>query len=313
MAFVKLKQIKLNKKELPLILASFFATYIIWGSTYMANKVVVMEMPPFLLASIRFLSAAVIVFAIAALLRKPLLPTRSQLKNAFIAGFLFLTFGNGLAVWALQYVESAFSAIIISAQPLVLLVLMRVMDKKRIKARSIIGVSLGMLGIYLLVSQQDINTQPDMWKGLVALLFCLVAWGYGSIFVAKADLPPNVFVNGAWQMLCGGVMKYVVSLLLGESTENLAQISSKAMYAMGFLIVFGSIIAFTAFNYLLTKISPEKVATNTYINPIVAMLVGWYFLDEKITQTGVLATVVLLIGVYFINSVRFSQRKKALA
>jgi len=112
-------------------------------------------------------------------------------------------------------------------------------------------------------------------------------------------------------MIIGGGLMLLISFFLGESMSNLTHLSKQAIYAMLYLIVFGSIVAFTSFNYLLKRISPEKVATSTYINPVVALICGWYFLDEIITKQSIIATAILLTGVYFINSVRFKKRKRS--
>ena len=136
-----------------LIVLAFFAIYVIWGSTYLLNKIAVSELPPFKLASIRFIVAGLLIFGIAKTLRISIAITRAQLKNTIIAGFLFLAFGNGVVVWALKYVDSGFAALEISAQPLVVLLLMRVLQGKKISAMSLIGVFLGFIGIFLLVSQ----------------------------------------------------------------------------------------------------------------------------------------------------------------
>ena len=124
----------------------------------------------------------------------------------------------------------------------------------------------------------------------------------GSLFVGKADLPSNYFINTGYQMFTGGIMLFMVSLLFGESWSFPTQWSSEVQISMLLLILFGSIVAFTSFNYLLKIVSPEKVATSTYVNPIVALFLGWYFLGEQITMQSIMAAVVLLTGVYFINT-----------
>ena len=225
-----------------------------------------------------------------------------QLKNTMIAGFLFLTFGNGVVVWALKYVDSGFAALEISAQPLIILLLMRVLQGKRIQMMSVIGVILGFIGIYLLVSQKQIISQENSILGMLMIFACMFSWGYGSLFVGKADLPRNYFVNTGYQMLTGGIMMVITSLLLGEKWSYPIDWSTSVQYYMLLLIVFGSIVAFTSFNYLLKVVSPEKVATSTYVNPIIALGLGWYFLNEQITSQSIIAAIVLLTGVYFINT-----------
>jgi len=264
----------------------------------------VQELPPFLLAGIRFVSAALIIFAISAVKGGITRPTNKQLKNSAMAGFLFLTVGNGCAVWALQFIDSSLEALLISAQPLVLIIMLYFIDQKPILLKSLLGVLLGMIGIYLLVSQGEVNAGPDKWWGIGAVFVALLCWGYGSIFVTKADFPKNSFMKSAYQMLFGGGMMLIISLVLREDMSGLMTMSSKAIYSMVYLIFFGSIVAFTSFNYLLLTVSPEKVATSTYINPIVAMFLGWWVLGEVITSQALVAAGVLLIGVYFINSTK---------
>lgn len=286
------------------IIIAFFSIYVIWGSTYLLNKIAVTELPPFMLASIRFISAGILIFIIAKLMKINIRITKKQLLNTTIAGFLFLTFGNGVVVWALKYVDSGFAALEISAQPLVILVLMRLFDGKRIKLMSVIGVVLGVIGIYLLVSQKELVSEEGTKLGIAMIFACMLSWGYGSIFVSKADLPSNYFINTGYQMITGGIMLLISSLLFGEEWILPTEWSEPVQFSMVMLIIFGSIVAFTSFNYLLKAVSPEKVATSTYVNPIIALILGWYFLNEQITTQSVIAAVVLLTGVYFINTKR---------
>lgn len=291
-------------KSIFLIVIAFFAIYVIWGSTYMLNKVAVLELPPFMIASVRFTTAGLLIFIIAKLLRINIKITKKQLLNTSIAGFLFLTFGNGVVVWALKYVDSGFAALEISAQPLVVLILMRIFEGKKIQPMSYIGVVLGMIGIYLLVGQKELISNENTVIGMLMIFSCMISWGYGSLFVAKADLPKNFFINTGYQMLTGGVMLFIVSLLFGEEWISPTDWSTNVQLSISALVIFGSIAAFTSFNYLLRVVSPEKVATSTYVNPIIALALGWYFLNEQITTQSIIAACVLLTGVYFINTKR---------
>jgi drug/metabolite transporter (DMT)-like permease len=289
-------------KKPALIILAFFSIYVIWGSTYLLNKIAVTELPPLMLASVRFITAGFLIFIISLILKIKIKITNKQLINSAVAGFLFLTFGNGVVVWALKYVDSGFAALEISAQPLVVLLLMRFFEGKKIKPMSLIGVVLGCIGIYFLVSQKEMISQEGTIIGMLMIFGCMLSWGYGSIFVAKADLPPNFFVNTGYQMLTGGIMLLVASYLFDEVWSFPSQWSQPVQISMIILIIFGSIVAFTAFNYLLRTISPEKVATSTYVNPIIALLLGWYYLNEQITLQSIFAAVILLTGVYFINT-----------
>lgn len=290
-----------TSKTLFIVLA-FFSIYVIWGSTYLLNKIAVSELPPFMLASIRFITAGLLIFLLCKFLGISLGITKKQLKNTIIAGFLFLTFGNGLVVWALRFVDSGFAALEISAQPLIVLFLLRILQGKKIKTMSLIGVGLGILGMFLLVSQKQIISDENSLIGMAMIFLCLLSWAYGSIFVGKADLPQNYFVNTGYQMLFGGIILMFMSFMFRETWSLPTTWSGEVQISMLLLILFGSIVAFTAFNYLLKVVSPEKVATSTYVNPIIAMSLGWYFLNEQITIQSAIAAVVLLTGVYFINT-----------
>jgi drug/metabolite transporter (DMT)-like permease len=291
-----------TKKKVPLIIAAFFAIYVIWGSTYLLNKIAVAELPPFLLAGIRFVTAGLIIFLIAFFMGQSLRITKKQLGNSFLAGFLFLSFGNGVVVWALKYVDSNFAALEISAQPLIVLLMMWILQGRKIQPMSFVGVLLGIIGIYLLINQDAVIQQENSFWGIILIFLAMLAWGYGSLFVQGADFPRNYFVSTGYQMLTGGIMLGVMSLAFGEPWSNPVEWQAKTHWAMVLLVIFGSIVAFTSFNFLLKNVSPEKVSTNTYVNPIVAMVLGSYFLQEPITLQSIIAACILLTGVYFINT-----------
>ena len=292
---------KLTKSKL-LILLSFFAIYIVWGSTYVFNKIAVSELPPFFLASLRFITAGLLIMVISKILNFKLAITKKQFLNSLIAGFLFLVYGNGVFVWALKYVDSGFAALLAATQPLFVLLLMRLIDRKPMQKKSIIGVLLGLIGMYLLVSQQEITSSEGSILGIFMIFTCVFSWSYGSVFVSKADLPKNFFVSTGYQMLIAGFMLLIGSLIFKETWVSPLNWNTEVQLSMMFLITFGGIAVFTAFNYLLKNVSTEKVATSAYVNPIIAMLLGWYVLDERLSLQSIIASVVLLTGVYFINS-----------
>ena len=291
---------KLSSKAL--IIIAFIGIYVIWGSTYLLNKISVTELPPFFLAAIRFFSASILIFSIAKALKFNLKISKKQLLNSTLIGFLFLVYGNGVFVWALKYVDSGFGALLASTQPLFVLLLMRFIDNKKMKPKSLIGVGLGVIGMYLLVGQQELVTDKDTLLGIFMIFTCVFAWSYGSVFVGKADLPKNYFVSTGYQMLIASIMLTILSLIFGEAWVSPLHWSINVQLSMLGLVTFGSIAAFTAFNYLLKQVSAEKVATSAYVNPIVAMVLGWYVLDETLSTQSIIAAVVLLTGVYFITS-----------
>ena len=297
----------LNKKDIKnkiLIVLAFLSIYIIWGSTYLFNKIALNEIAPLLLASIRFTISAALIFILSKLLGLSIKINLKQAFNCCLAGFLFLGFGNGALVWSLQYIDSSLAALETSLQPLVVLILMRIFEGKKISFLSFIGVLLGSFGMFLLVNQNEIIGNENSYIAIFMIFLCMISWAFASLFVAKAELPKNFFVNTAYQMLFASIFLFAGSIFFNETWSNPSEWSSSVQGALFFLIVFGSIIAFTSFNFLLKKVSPEKVSTSNYINPIVAVILGWYFLDEKITNQTILASCILLLGVFFINSKR---------
>ncbi|MAJ31067.1 MAG: EamA family transporter [Flavobacteriaceae bacterium] len=297
----------MNKRKQYLIIACFFAIYVIWGSTYLLNKVAVAQLPPFMLASFRFVIAGGLIFLFCLFRDMNVKISKKQLINTAIAGFLFLSVGNGIVVWALQIVDSGFASLLISSQPLVILLLMFILYRKPIQKSSIIGVIMGVLGIYLLVNQQQMIQSSDTITGATLIIFCVFTWGYASIFVGKADLPQNYFVNTAYQMVIGGFVLLLMSLATKEEWVLPNSWNQQTWLSMTGLILLGSIVAFTSFNYLLKTVSPEMVATSTYVNPVVAMFLGWLVLKESVTTQSIIAGVILLTGVYFINMKRNIQ------
>lgn len=291
------------RKTIVIILA-FIAIYFIWGSTYLLNKIVVTEVAPMYLASIRFTTASGLIFIIAKALKLDLNISKRQFFNNVFAGFLFLVYGNGVFVWALKYVDSGFAALQSSIQPLVVLIMMRLIDGKTIKLSSIIGISLGFIGMYLLISQQQLTYDNHSIIGVIMIFTCVLSWSGGSLFVARANLGSHYFVNTGYQMLSSGILLILLSLILGETWLSPIEWSAPAQLSMGLLITFGSIIAFTSFNYLLKEVSTEKVSTSAYVNPVIALVLGWYVLDEHVTAQSIVAAIIILTGVYFINSKR---------
>jgi len=250
------------KKNIYLIVLSFFAIYFIWGSTYLLNKIAVGDIPPLFLGAIRFTIAGLLIFIIAKVLKQKISISKRELRNSIIASFFFLSFGNGVFVWALKYIDSGFASLLTATQPLIVLLMMWILHGKKIQLKSIIGIVFGL------------------------------------------ELPKNFFISAGYQMLFGGLILLIASLAVGEDWVHPADWKDLTLISIVLLIVFGSIVAFTAFNYLLKHISTEKVATSTYVNPVVALFLGSYFLDEKVTSQSIIATAILFLGVYFINSSR---------
>jgi drug/metabolite transporter (DMT)-like permease len=273
-----------------LIILAFISIYVIWGSTYLFNKIAVTELSPFFLASIRFFVAGILMISLAKIFKQDLRISKKQLTNSMIASFFFLIYGNG--------------ALIASSQPLFVLLLLRLIDRRPMKKKSIIGITFGMFGMYLLVSQQELTTSENSLLGVFMILTCVLSWSYGSVFVSKAQLPKSFMVSTGYQMLFAGGILCIASLSFQEPWISPFEWSSKVLVSLLMLIIFGGIIAFTSFNYLLKVVSTEKVSTSAYVNPVIALFMGWFFLDEKLSMQSIIASIILLTGVYFITTVK---------
>lgn len=294
-----------------LIIASFFAIYFFWGATYLFNKVgVIQEIPPFLWVGIRFIIAGILLFIIAHF-SKNTLPSQSEIKNAIIAGFLLITLGNGLLVWVLQYIDSGFVAMAFASQPLIVLLLMRILYGKRIQTKSWVGIFLGALGMYLLFNQKSDSILHHHKFVLVILLCSITAWSLGLIFVSRTKSKNShrtfYWVSGT-QMFSAGIILLLISLLIEKPKFSELNINSEVVVSILYLIFFGSLVAYLAFNYLLKYVAPHKVSTNALVNPIVAVILGAIFLNEEFTMQSVIASAILLTGSYFINSTKSEQQ-----
>ena len=292
----------LHKTSKVLIVVAFVAIYIIWGSTYLFNKIAVSELPPFFLASIRFFIAGVLMIGLAIFYKQKLCISKKELLNSVAASFFFMVYGNGVFVWALKYVDSGFGALLASTQPLFVLFLLKLIDRKPFQKKSLIGVALGMFGMFLLVNQRELTTPEGSLLGIFMILTCVLSWSYGSVYVSKAELPKSFLVSTGYQMLAASFILLTGSFSINEHWSSPLTWSSNVQIAMLMLIIFVGVVAFTAFNYLLKVVSPEKVATSAYVNPVIALFMGWYFLDEKLTTQSLIASLILLTGVYFITS-----------
>jgi drug/metabolite transporter (DMT)-like permease len=296
-------------RERYLIIAAFATVYLVWGSTYLVNYLAIREIPPFLMSGTRFLTAGLLLFGVAALRKIPW-PSLVHWKNSAWAGFMFMALGTGLVVWAEQWVDSGMAALLVSFEPLVVVVLLWVMRGQNPQLHSLLGVALGVLGMFLLVGQPQISADRNTLFGVAGIAFSLLAWGYASIYIGQANLPTSKMQSAGMQMMSGGVSLLLMSLIFGDykqfAWENL---TGKGIFSFFYLVVLGSLLAFSAFNYLLSKVSPEKVATTNYVNPVVAMFLGWSINNEQITTRSLLAAAVMLTGVFFING-RFIKKMK---
>ncbi len=301
------------KNQKWLIIIAFSITYFVWGSTYLANKWAIDTLPPFGMSGVRFLIAGGLLYGLSFLQGDKTPPTRKQWVNAGYMGFMFLTVGVGVVVWAQQWMDTSMAALLVSFQPLIVMFIMWGVFKNRPPGKAFLGAGISIVGMVLLIGQPQLVSGPNEIKALCAVLFAVCVWGLGMTLNPRLDMGQNNFRSTAMQMLVGGALAMAFSLLSGEwvgwTAENL---SWKSILSVSYLIIFGAIIAFSAFNFLMKTVAPEKAATSTYVNPVVAMLLGALLNNEGVTLQSIIAGGILITGVYFINSSRSKAVKQKL-
>jgi drug/metabolite transporter (DMT)-like permease len=286
------------------LLAAFAAVYLIWGSTYLFIRFAVETLPPFAMAGARFAVAGAILYLWARLRGAPT-PSRAELRGAAVAGFFLLLGGNGAVVWAEQRVPSGITALLVATVPvwMVLLDWLRP-GGTRPRAGVFVGLALGLVGLVLLVGRGGLGagSQGADIMGAAVLVVGSILWAIGSLYVRHHARPTSPIVTNAVQMLAGGMALFVAGALVGELGRlDLAAASTRSLLSLLYLVVFGSLIGFTAYTYLLTVSTPAKVGTYAYVNPVVAVFLGWAFAAEEITPLTLIAAAVILAGVAIIT------------
>lgn len=287
------------------LLLAFAAIYILWGSTYLAIRIAIETIPPFLMAGFRFLVAGSVLYAWGSRRGTPR-PTRAHWRNAAIASVPMFVFGNGGVTWAEQTVPTGAASLIIATLPAWLLLLdWSYGGRKGPRAVELLGIGLGLAGVAALSSPGGINP-----VGAVVLLGSAVAWAVGSLINRYADLPASPVRTSAMQMLAGGVIMVAVGGMLGEIGRfDPGEVSWRSVGALVYLIAV-AFVALPAYNWLLTATSPALVGTYAFVNPVVAVLLGWALADEIIgARTGVAAALVVL-GVMLLVWPRRANGKK---
>lgn len=290
-----------TKPALWLVVAAFAAIYVIWGSTYLGIRYAVESIPPFLLAGTRNLTAGLILFGFARV-RGAATPTRGHWRDAAIAGGLMLMIGNGCVTWAEQLIPSGATALLVALTP----VWMVLFDWLRPKGTRpgplvVLGLVIGFAGVALLARGQRDSAGPAYGWGVAALLASSIGWSLGSIFNRSANKPTSPFLSVSLQMISGGVMLLIVALAAGEFRSfSLAQVTWLSFGAWVYLMVAGSIIAFTAYVWLLHVSTPARVSTSAYVNPLIAVVLGCTVGHEAFSQLLLLAGGMILVAVVLV-------------
>jgi drug/metabolite transporter (DMT)-like permease len=291
------------------IAAAFATVYIVWGSTYLAIRFGVETIPPFLMAGTRHLSAGLLLYTWMRLRGGPRPQWRHWMSAAWIGGLLLLG-GNGLVTWAEQRVPSGLAALIVSSVPIWMAVLEGVEKKTRPGTPVIVGLLLGMAGIVLLVVPGRFGGNGHVDPlGAVALLTAALSWSFGSLYARRAKLPSSTLMATAMEMIAGGTLLGLVGLAFGEGARlDVSAVSLRSLLSLVYLIVFGSLLGFSAYIWILKVSTPARVSTYAYVNPIVAVLLGALFARESITARVALAALVIVSAVAVIITARSRQR-----
>ena len=287
-----------DKNKTFLMIGALFCTYFIWGSTYLALRFGIESFPPFLLVGVRFTAAGIILYGVMRLLGAPN-PTQKQWLGATAVGILLPVLGNGTVTYVQQTVASSVAALAIATAPIWMAIFSSIFGHK-INARDWLGIAVGFAGIGLLNFGGSL--QGDFLNAFL-LIFAAASWSLGSVLgkhLDKKQAMPAGLMGAACQMLMGGLVMLLVSYFHGDTWPQ--TISAKSWGALLFLIVLGSLVAYSAYMYLLKTVRPLVASSNTFINPIVAFAVGIAFAGETITRTEYAALAVILVGVYLVLS-----------
>jgi drug/metabolite transporter (DMT)-like permease len=292
------------------VIAAFVAVYVVWGSTYLAIRYAVETMPPFLMVGARFLVSGVILYAWSRARGEPR-PTKAQWRDALVTGVLLLCCGNGAVAWAEQRVPSGLAALLVAIVPL-WMVLVEWLRPRGIRptVSIVAGVVVGLIGLVVLIGPRTLVGDGDVDRlGAIVLVVASLAWAGGSVYNRYGARPDSALMSTGLQMIAGSVGLLLVGVGAGElGTLHLARVSSASWLGWLYLVTFGSLVGFTAYVYLLRAVSPAKASTYAYVNPVVAVFLGWAIAGEPVTMRTLAAAAIILGGVAMIT---ISQNKTA--
>ncbi len=274
---------------------------IVWGSTYLAIRIGVADLPPALFAGVRFLIAGTVLLGVATALGRPLAMRPRDLATNVLVGLLLLFCGNGLVVWAEQFTPSGVTAIFVVTVSLWLTLFDAIIPGSPARAtwKQVLGVVAGFAGTLLLVDVDIHSLAHTDWRGPVALMVASAAWGLGSVLSTRRPSQAGPEVNAAFQMLAGGAALLLVGTISGQ-WHGLA-ISARGVGALAYLVVFGSLVGYSSYVYILRHLPPTIVGTVSYVNTVVAVLLGWLVLDELIDGRTIAAMAIVLASVAWVR------------
>jgi drug/metabolite transporter (DMT)-like permease len=280
---------------------AFLAVYLCWGMTYLAMRVAVKDIPPHLMSGARFLVAGMVLYLWSRSRGDPA-PGAKEWKAAAVVGAFLLLGGNATVAWAEQQVPSGLAAVLIAVAPIWMVGFEWARGGRRPSRRVLAGLLLGLLGVGLLVTPNGDSTNQVNLLGGVVLVLASASWAWGSVFSKTAALPRSPFLATSMEMLAGGALILVVAALTGQIQDfKPGEVSTDAVLSWLFLVVFGSLVGFTAYIWLLGVTSIAKAGTYAYVNPVVAVFLGWAILGEPVTARTIAAAGVILVGVALVN------------
>ncbi len=285
------------------VITAFAAVYLAWGSTYLFIKFAVEAIPPFFLGATRFLVAGLVLY-LAARLRGAPAPSRAESRAAATSGLLMLGIGNGSVLWAAQVVPSGLLALIIAGVPLWMVLADWIGRGTPPRPPVLFGVAMGLIGIAILLGPRIFvgrgNVDP---VGALVLLLGSVSWAVGSIWTRHQERPRSALISVALQITAAGVAFAVATVVSGELPRfSVDDITPRAAFAWVYLVLCGSLIGYTAYIYLLGAVSPAKAATYAYVNPVIAVVLGWAFANEPLGLRTIVAATVILASVAIISA-----------
>ncbi|MEX2231435.1 MAG: EamA family transporter [Cyclobacteriaceae bacterium] len=291
----------MNNRQSYLPYLALAAVCIIWGTTYLALRIAVLHFPPFLFTAIRQTTAGLLLLTFMFTVGKAVFPSRDHLWRQAIAGFFMISMGNGLVAWAEMHIPSGVAAIICSLMPvLVILINVMIHRDERPTLPIIFGVILGLAGIVMIFSEHIAGfSKTEYIVGIVFTFLAVVAWAGGSIWIKKHHTESDPFVNAGLQMFFGGFLLFPFSFAF----DDLRTItwSGEVIWSFLYLIVFGSLIAYAAYAYALRKLPMTVVSLYAYINPLVAVVLGWFVLNEALNAKIWIAMILTITGIYIVN------------
>lgn len=299
----------MNKQtpSVALVIVAFLAVYLIWGSTYLVIRYAIETLPPFLMAGVRFVIAGGLLFAWTRWRGLPM-PKSIHWRSAFIVGGLMLMGGNGIVTWAEQYIASSVAAVLVATVPLWIGLFEWLRPSGKYPGHQVVlGLLLGFSGVVLLIGPGNLtgNGGRDQLIGMLAVVLATTFWASGSLYSREAPLPEAPLTGISLEMLGGGTILLIVGLLTGEGAKlNLNGVSLTSVAAVAYLVIFGSMVAFTAYIWLLKNVEPARAATYAYVNPVIAVFLGWAIGNETITTLMLVAAAMIIGSVVMITTYR---------